>query len=349
MLVNWRVRTSDVDLPDEQPSNKAIAGRRYWFFRHWEEKDLSVDVVDFTRVAGIHVVERRVLKFYVTQPLRVFPDLDGYDLIISHSAQSAVLLGMLRSLAGRKRPPHVVIDPGSFNGGRANPAELLPIRMSLTSVAGVIGHSRSQVPFYRDVLSLSHNRFRIVRVGVDTSFYSPIADQSDDGYVLCLGYMKRDWNTLLRAWQGLNTDAQLLILGREGIGEGVRGVSSMPYVHRTKLKEVVSRARFVVIPLPYFTYSFGQMTMLISQAMGKAVIATEVPGLMDYAENGRTAVFVRPYDAKDLRENIASLLDDPARARQMGSDARELVLSRFTERHMGLSLKEAVDELCENV
>jgi glycosyltransferase involved in cell wall biosynthesis len=123
----------------------------------------------------------------------------------------------------------------------------------------------------------------------------------------------------------------------------------MPYVPRTKLKEIVSGARFVVIPLPYFTYSFGQMTMLISQAMGKAVIATEVPGLMDYAENGRTALFVRPYDAKDMGEKIASLLDDPTKARQMGSDARELVLSRFTERHMGLSLKEAVDELRENV
>ena len=348
MLVNWQVRYTDVDLPDEQPSNKVVKGDMYWFFRYWDEDDLHVDVVDFTRLPGMHALEKNILKFYVSQPLRVLPDLDGYDLVISHSAQSAVLLGLLRSLAGKRRPPHVVIDPGSFNGGRENLMELLPIKMSLTSVAGVIGHSRSQIPFYRDVLSLDPARFRIVHVGVDTRFYSPQEQRSGDEYVLCLGYMKRDWNTMIEAWRGLDTDARLVVLGREGIGEGVPGVSSVPYVPRLRLKELVSQASFVVIPLPYYTYSFGQMSMLISQAMGKAVIVTDVPGLKDYGENGRTALFVKPYDAQDLREKMSFLLTNPERADDMGSQAREGVVARYTDRRMGMSLKEAVYGLCEN-
>jgi glycosyltransferase involved in cell wall biosynthesis len=349
MLVNWQVKYSNVDLPDEQPSNKVVKGERYWFFKYWDDQDMAVDVVDFTKLAGIHTIEKKTLKFYVSQAARVLPRMSRYDLILSHSAQSALVLGLARSLVGAKRPPHVIIDPGSFNGGRGRLAELLPIRMSLTSVAGVIGHSRSQIPFYRDTLGLEPSRYRIVHVGVDTAFYSPASDGPSDAYVLCLGYAKRDWNTLLAAWRGLETNARLLILGREGMGEGMRGVSSMPYVTRAKLKEMVSKARFVVIPLPYHTYSFGQMSLLISQSLGKAVVATRVPGLLDYAVDGKTVLFVEPYDVGDMKEKISSLLDRPETARELGTDARKLVVSKFSDRHMGLSLKEAIDELCENV
>jgi glycosyltransferase involved in cell wall biosynthesis len=349
MLVNWQVRYSDFDLPDEQPSNKVVRGERYWFFKYWEGEDVAVDVVDFTMLKGIHTVERKVLKFYLSQALRVLPDLDNYDLIVSHSAQSAVMLALMRSMAGKKRPPHVIIDPGSFNGGRKRLVELLPIKMSLASVAGVIGHARSQIPFYRDVLCLKPERFRIVHVGVDTQFYSPVPGGEEEDYVLCLGYMKRDWNTLLEAWQGLKTDARLLILGKEEIGDGVDGVTSMGYVPRLRMKELISAARFVVIPLPYHTYSFGQISLLISQALGKAVIVTRVPGLLDYGHDGRTLLFTRPYDAEDMRDKISFLLNDAGASQELGREAKKLVRSRYSDKHMGLSLREAIYELCENV
>ena len=105
MLVNWQVRYTDSDLADEQPSNKVVKGKKYWFFEYWDDEDMTVDVVDYTRLAAIHSIEKRLLKFYVSQPIRVLPGLDSYDLIISHSAQSGVLLALMRSLAGRKRPP----------------------------------------------------------------------------------------------------------------------------------------------------------------------------------------------------------------------------------------------------
>jgi glycosyltransferase involved in cell wall biosynthesis len=349
MLVNWQVRYSDSDLPDEQPSNKVVKGEKYWFFKYWDDESMTVDVVDCTRLVGIHPLEKRLLKFYVSQPLRVLPRLDAYDLVVSHSAQSGVLLALMRSMAGRKRPPHVVIDPGSFNGGRRRQLELLPIRMGLPSLAGVIGHSRSQIPFYRDVLRLEKRRFRIVRVGVDTQFYSPDPDGREEDYVLCLGYMKRDWSTLIEAWMGLRPDARLLILGREGIGQGIPGISSIGYAPRPRMKELILGARFVVIPLPYHTYSFGQMSLLISQALGKATVVTRVPGLLDYGEDGRTHLFVEPYSAQDMREKLTALLSNPEAARQMGAQARRSVVSHYSDRSMGHSLEVAIDGLCENV
>ncbi|MFQ5905074.1 MAG: glycosyltransferase family 4 protein [bacterium] len=349
MLVNWQLRHSKEDIPDEQPSNKVVEGEKYWFFRHWDGEEFRVDVVDFTKLPGLHTIERRFLKFYVAQALRVLPCLDRYDLIISHSAQSGLFIAFLRTLLGRKNPPQVIIDPGSFNGGRDRLLELLPIRMSLPSVAGVIGHSRCQIPYYTDILSLTPDRFSIVHVGVDTDFYSPADDAPLENYVACIGYMKRDWDTLLATWQKIEGDCRLLIVGKEGLGPEIAGVSCMPYVSRSKLKEIIQRARFVVIPLPYYEYSFGQMSLLISQALGKAVIVTRVPGLLDYVDDGRTALFVDPYDIEDLRRKISLLLSNPEMASELGRKARDAVVSEYSEKQMGLRLKEAIDELCRKI
>jgi glycosyltransferase involved in cell wall biosynthesis len=348
MLVNWKIAYSKDDIPDEQASNKVIEGTRYWFFKHWDEEGLTVDVVDFTRIPVIHKMESRFLKFYVSQTLKVLPDIDGYDLLISHSAQSGLLLAFMRSLAGKRNPPHIIIDPGSFNGGRARLAELFPIRMCLPSVTGVIGHAESQVPYYRKTLSLAPDRIRIAHVGVDTDFYSPREDSATEDYVVCIGYLKRDWATLLKAWSSIVHGPQLLIVGREGLGDRVAGVNSVPYVPRSRLREIVRKARFVVVPLPYYSYSFGQISLLLSQALGKAVIVTKVPGLLDYVDDGRTALFVNPYDAEDMRKKITLLLSNPEMAGEMGREARKVVVSKFSEKEMGLEIKKAVDELCRN-
>ncbi len=349
MLVNWRLEYIEADDPEEQPSNKVVAGERYWFFRYWRSRDFDLDVVDFVRLPVIHSIEKRFLKFYVSQALRVLPVLDGYDLIVSHSAQSGLLLAFLRSMQGKKTPPHIIIDPGSFNGARERLSELFPIRLSLPSVAGVIGHSEGQVPYYRDVLSLPARRFRIVRVGVDTEFYSPPCARENGRYVVCLGYMKRDWATLLSAWEEIDSDAELLLLGKERLSRPVRGVRCMPYVSRSRLKEIISDAMFVVLPLPHYTYSFGQMSLLISQSLGKAVIATRVPALLDYGEDGEDVLFVEPYSVADIKDKMVRLLSEPAEAAALGRKARENVLSSRTTRHMGLALEDAVRELSKNI
>ena len=160
--------------------------------------------------------------------------------------------------------------------------------------------------------------------------------------------MKRDWNTLLRAWRQLEPGSELLIVGRVGLDDGMAGVRCMPYVSRSRLKDVISRARFVVLPLPYYTYSFGQMSLLIAQALGKAVIVTRVPGLLDYVEDGKTALLVDPYDVDDMRRKIAFLLSNPQVADELGREARKAAVSKYSEKQMSLGLRDAVDELLKN-
>jgi glycosyltransferase involved in cell wall biosynthesis len=67
-----------------------------------------------------------------------------------------------------------------------------------------------------------------------------------------------------------------------------------------------------------------------AMAAGRAVVATNVGGVPDVVENGRTGLLVPPRDAGAMASALAALLTDPAARRRMGEAAKELAASRFT-------------------
>ena len=75
------------------------------------------------------------------------------------------------------------------------------------------------------------------------------------------------------------------------------------------------------------------LAMLEAMASGTPVVCSRLGGLPEVVEHGITGFLVEPGNVTELRESVASLLQDPARARRMGRNARELVLERFTWQH----------------
>ena len=73
---------------------------------------------------------------------------------------------------------------------------------------------------------------------------------------------------------------------------------------------------------------------LEAMASERAVVATDVPGHRDVVENGETGLLVPPDDAEKMAVAIESLLDDPARRRQMGMRGAERVRREFTLQSM---------------
>ena len=74
---------------------------------------------------------------------------------------------------------------------------------------------------------------------------------------------------------------------------------------------------------------------LEAMASERAVVATDVPGHRDVVDRGKTGLLV-PLDAgaAGLASDISSLLDAPARRRQMGQAGRARVLQEFTVESM---------------
>lgn len=152
MLVNWKIHYLSKDREDIQPPDKFVEGQKYWFFRYWQNSNVQVDIIDFTKLPFFHYIESKKLKFYIFQPIRGLIKSKKYDLIISHGAQSAVFLAFMRRIIKQKSPPHIVIDGGCFNGGRDDKTEISIIKFAARSLAGVIYHASIQREYYEGYL-----------------------------------------------------------------------------------------------------------------------------------------------------------------------------------------------------
>lgn len=80
--------------------------------------------------------------------------------------------------------------------------------------------------------------------------------------------------------------------------------------------------------LPSLQQGLGTI-MLEAMALGRPVIATGVGGVASVIRDGETGLIVPPQNSGELARRIVELLDQPARARAMGAQARELVVEQY--------------------
>ncbi len=67
-----------------------------------------------------------------------------------------------------------------------------------------------------------------------------------------------------------------------------------------------------------------------AQACGLPVLASRIGGIPEYVADGRTGVLFPPGDAEGLAAAVRRLLGRPDRLREMGREARELAVTRFS-------------------
>jgi glycosyltransferase involved in cell wall biosynthesis len=91
---------------------------------------------------------------------------------------------------------------------------------------------------------------------------------------------------------------------------------------------VLERAEVVVVPS--FGEGFG-MVALEAMERGRPVIASDVGGLPEIVDEGRTGLLVPPGDVEALARAIAELAADPARSAEMGAAGRARALAEFSQ------------------
>jgi len=331
-LPNWTVVNSDADIAELQAPDKYISGKPYWFFKYFSE-DTKVDIIDIQAHNKLHRIEKKI-KFYILQAIFAFKKARRYDVVISHGAQSGLVYALLSRFRKKKyRPLHIIIDIGAMNGGRDNKLETFVIKLALKSHPAIIYHSSVQQSYYETVYKGLIKQSMFIPFGVSTEeFYSVGISKAD--YVLSFGYGKRDYQTLLSAWKDINTSTKLFIIGDTSI-ESADNIVSFPKSSVSILKQYIAESLFVVIPLPVFNYSYGQMSFLQSMAMGKPVIVTKTPSSIDYLQNLQGAFLVNPYDKADMKNKIEYLLSNKNQLDILGKKAREEIIDcHFDEQTM---------------
>lgn len=95
------------------------------------------------------------------------------------------------------------------------------------------------------------------------------------------------------------------------------------------LNEYFSVCTCSVLPSIDRTESFG-MVLLEAQAAGKAVIASDFPGVRSVVINGQDGLLCKPNNPEDLSEKIDQLLSAPSTAESYGKNGRRKVLKKYT-------------------
>jgi glycosyltransferase involved in cell wall biosynthesis len=96
--------------------------------------------------------------------------------------------------------------------------------------------------------------------------------------------------------------------------------------HVSNVSELLAPADIVILP----SHREGiPMSLLEGGAMGRALIATKVPGCRDVVRHGATGLLVPPNDSQAIADAIVLLANDRNLLEKMGRAARADVVARF--------------------
>jgi glycosyltransferase involved in cell wall biosynthesis len=179
-----------------------------------------------------------------------------------------------------------------------------------------------------------------------------VADPS--GPVLCVARLvpKKGVDVLIRALAAMQVPRRLEIVGDGACRADLEALAASlglndRVVFRGALTAVdVDDAyrRCAVVALPCRIDADGDrdgMPTVLVEAMARAlpVVSTDVVGIDDLIDHGRTGLLVAPDDPRALAGALDEMLRDPARTAEMGARARDHVVRAFaTERATGALL-----------
>jgi glycosyltransferase involved in cell wall biosynthesis len=259
----------------------------------------------------------------------------GYERVVSLSER--VGLPLIHQLpAGVK---HVVIVHHAMSQAKLTALRLANAANNWDLMMAV---SPSEAKGMENALGLPSGTVAPLLASIDTGFYRPAAEEvplSERDHIQSIGSSHRDYLTLFRALRTLPHVACEIRLGSTWVrnrvsfkGERIpAGVRIKPFIPPHELREWYGRQRFSVITLQDDTqWSAGCTSVQHAQAMGRAVIASDRPGLHSYMINGETGILVRTGDEKDLAEAIDFLWRNPEKADAMGRRGRQFVAATFS-------------------
>ena len=341
-LPNWRVHRLAKDDALIQAPDKQVQGAPYWFFKYFPA-GTQVDIIDIGEENWLRRIEHRI-KFYMAQPWKAFRCRKAYDLVISHGAQSGLVYELLTTFTKRK-PQHLMFDIGGLNGSRVNHTEMPLIRWALRKSPHIIVHSSRQLSLYAEHYPKLAPHATFIPFGNDVDYFQPSPAEMKK-QILTFGRAKRDNRTLCEAFAGMREKCgyRLLVVGADAALRQEFSSSDIIFMDPIPLQDLVALTResaFVVVPLPEYLYSYGQMSFLQSMALGKAMIVTEATSSVDYISDAPGVESVPPYDVESMRAALTRMMACSFRELQeRGSANREYVTTHFSERQMAEKIQQ---------
>ncbi|MGQ9889053.1 MAG: glycosyltransferase family 4 protein, partial [Aggregatilineales bacterium] len=211
---------------------------------------------------------------------------EGYDAVLSLSERVGLPLAALLP----REVAHLVIMHYAMSKPKI---ELIKVAGLARRWRKIMTLSDAESRGLEAALGLARGSAMTLRTPVDVDFYRPIDNVplAAQDHIQSLGLSHRDYPTLLRAMRRLPDITCHLRVGSAWVS-GRAGhenealppnVVLQPFVQPRELRACYARSRFIVVPIRNSTqWSAGCTSVQAAQAMGRAVIATAMPGLSEY-------------------------------------------------------------------
>jgi glycosyltransferase involved in cell wall biosynthesis len=336
-----------------QKSVEVDNNRNLYAAEYMRQNSVYVDICQHSSNQVLRALTKPFTLFFLNVPDAVndYQKYSHYDVLFSISDYDAFSTELFRRLIHSKTS-HVAISYELSNLLMASPRarfikKILGLeqiyRHLLSKITLIIFYSKSQMLYMRSFLGLPEKRTRFIPLSVDTEYFRP--QNGKNSYVLSVGRdAGRDYEILLRAFKNID-DKLCIVSGKNNLkGKTIPQLTSIVELPFTSLRNVIRHSKFVVLPIRNYQSISGQLVLLQSFSMGKAVIATKCWGTEDYLVDGKTGFFVKAGDEDELRDKIRYLLRNPDVAESVGKNARKYVERECDLRAYSLNLMKLLKE-----
>jgi glycosyltransferase involved in cell wall biosynthesis len=168
---------------------------------------------------------------------------------------------------------------------------------------------------------------------IEDPFNDVKAPRKQGGYSLFVGRLSEEKGVgiLFDSWQEVG--GKLKIIG-DGPLKGFvekKSTSSVQFLGRKDKEDVlklVRNADFIVMPSTW--YEGFPMVLVEAFACGTPALVSRLGSMKEIVEDGVTGLHFEAGNAQDLAEKAQWLIDNPERTREMGQNARNEYLSKYT-------------------
>ena len=284
--------------------------------------------------------------------------LDDFDIVHSEHSSGTIFPFL------RKRIPWVVTFHGSWSTTQRNMIAKSPSSWNFSDfVTYTLGFSvfhavtQWELTHANQVIACSHSLaqellrdyslrvadIEVVENGVDYASLAAIHARAKEHFPLTIytsGRLFRAKGThyLLKAAAMLNQEGMqfaLKIFGKGPLLSEIRSlidhfnlsqkVTLVGYVEYDQLMRELVESDIAVFPSLYEAQS---MAMLEAMALGKPVVAFDLPFARDIIKHGLTGLLAKPLDSRDLAKNISKLLRDGRLRTSLGRNAQSYIIRK---------------------
>jgi glycosyltransferase involved in cell wall biosynthesis len=281
------------------------------------------------------------------------------DVVHAHSAKAGFLARLAARLQGRSR--RCVFTPHAWSFWAAHGARRR-LYEGLERRAAHWCHTILVVSEHEREAGLAAGigrpaQYRVVPNGIDLERFSAPPDPVP-GRVLMLGR--------LSAQKRPDLAVQAFALARRGRdGAELHLVGDGPWRERTEalvrelgvggsvrflgladdVPALLARAACVILSSDY---EGCPLSVIEAMAAGVPVVATRVGGVPELLGDGRSGLVVEPGSAEELAGALGILLDDPARARALGAEARREAQARLSRGRMAAGVLAVYEQIARD-